>query len=42
MCFVSWSAATAANAIAASATHCSGPAASERSANETGVSPSVD
>ena len=37
--FVSWSAAIAANAIAASAAHCAAPAASERCANETGDEP---
>ena len=42
MCFVSWSAATAARAIAASASHCAGPAARERFAVETGLSASVD
>src|SRR3954470_4619338 len=42
MCFVSWSAAIAENAIAPSAAHCMGPAASERCANETGDSPFVD
>ena len=41
MCFVSWSATTAATATAASPIHCRRPAASERSATEIGVNASV-
>ena len=38
MCFVSWSAATAARPTAVRPSHCKGPAPSGRSATETGVS----
>ena len=41
-CFVTWSATTAASATAARPAHCHGPAASERSATETGASPLVE
>jgi len=39
MCFVTWSASTAASATVASPPHCQGPAPSERSAIETGARP---
>ena len=41
-CFVTWSATTAASATAARPAHCHGPAASDRSATETGASPFVE
>src|SRR5262245_12562500 len=41
-CLVSWSPATAAATTAASPAHCHGPAASERSATDTGASAFVE
>src|SRR6516165_2186153 len=41
-CFVSWSPAIAATTTAASPAHCHGPAASERSATDTGASAFVE